>query len=89
MRRVRGVAVDHPVAMIHGADECLLPALLAFAPSAAAAAVVHRSVRAAITAIAVLGSKAALAGDLAFAAFLGGWVWGELAPGLRLACPLA
>ena len=61
MRRIRGVAVDHAIAVIHGADECLLPALLAFAPASAVAAVVHRRMGAAIAAIAVLGNKAILA----------------------------
>ncbi len=71
MRRVRRVAVDHAIAVIHGADERLLPALLAFAPATAVAAVVHRSVRAAIATVAILGSEAILAGGLGLSRLLG------------------
>ena len=59
--------------MIHGSDESLLAALLAFASSAAAvAAVVHRAVRAAVAAVAVFGGKSALAWRLGLSGLFGG-----------------
>ena len=61
MRGVGGVAIDHAIAVIHGADKCLLPALFAFAPSTSIAAVVHGSVS---TAIAILGGETVLTGRL-------------------------
>src|SRR5882757_6466365 len=65
---VGGIAVYHPVAVVHGSDECLLAALLAFAPASTVAAIVHGSVGASI---AVLGREPVLPGRLRLSRLFG------------------
>ena len=65
---VGSVAVYDAIAVVHGSDECLLAALLAFAPASTVAAIVHGSVGASI---AVLGREPVLPGRLRLSRLLG------------------
>src|ERR1700733_3748322 len=79
---IRRVAVYHAVAMVHRADECLLPALLAFAPTSA---VVHGSVGASI---AVLSRETILPGRLRLGRLLGRMGLGSPLSGFGIGLPL-